>query len=145
MTKGEREKPCALSVSLVQQKKATSQALYPQGEPGRVTLSEQMRVEALRSAGGAKPRNEVTKGSSKDYSQPILLLLFATEERDPSTSLRMTKMPCFKLLTMVKQSPSLAHSPSPDCVGSSLPEGAFRRDPSTPLLSAQDDRSRAFL
>ena len=47
-----------------------------------------MRVEALRSAGGAKPRNEVTKGSSKDYSQPILLLLFATKERDPSTPLR---------------------------------------------------------
>jgi len=47
-----------------------------------------MRVEALRSAGGAKPRNEVTKGSSKDYSQPILLLLFDTKERDPSTPLR---------------------------------------------------------
>ena len=55
-----------------------------------VILSERMRVEALRSAGGAKPRNEVTKGSSKDYSQPILLLLFATEGRDPSTPLRMT-------------------------------------------------------
>ena len=54
----------------------------------RVILSERMRVEALRSAGGAKPRNEVTKGSSKDYSQPILLLLFATKERDPSTPLR---------------------------------------------------------
>ena len=47
-----------------------------------------MRVEALRSAGGAKPRNEVTKGSSKDYSLPILLLLFVTKERDPSTPLR---------------------------------------------------------
>jgi len=47
-----------------------------------------MQVEALRSAGGAKPRNEVTKGSSKGYIEPILLLLFATEGRDPSTPLR---------------------------------------------------------
>ena len=93
--------------------------------PLTVILSERMRVEALRSAGGAKPRNEVTKGSSKDYSQPILLLLFPTEERDPSASLRMTEMSCFKLLTMAKQLQSRTPSPSPDFVGSSLPEGAF--------------------
>ena len=63
-------------------------ALYPLCKPSRVILSERMRVEALRSAGGAKPRNEVTKGSCKGYSQPVLLLLFATKERDPSTPLR---------------------------------------------------------
>ena len=62
--------------------------LFIGASPARVILSERMRVEALRSAGGAKPRNEVTKGSSKDYSLPILLLLFATEGRDPSTPLR---------------------------------------------------------
>ena len=84
----------------------------------RVILSERMRVEALRSAGGAKPRNEVTKGSSKDYCQPILLLLFATKERDPSTTLRMTEMSCFEALTIAKQLPNCSHSPSPDSVGS---------------------------
>ena len=83
----------------------------------RVILSERMRVEALRSAGGAKPRNEVTKGSSKDYSQPILLLLFATEGRDPSTSLRMTRRGAF------------------------LP---FLRYPSTSLRSAQDDTQESL-
>ena len=62
-----------------------------ESKPSRVILSERMRVEALRSAGGAKPRNEVTKGSSKDYSQPVLLLLFATKERDPSTPLRFAQ------------------------------------------------------
>ena len=62
-----------------------------ESKPSRVILSERMRVEALRSAGGAKPRNEVTKGSSRGYSQPILLLLFATKERDPSTALRFAQ------------------------------------------------------
>ena len=65
-----------------------SRGRLKKASPSRVILSERMRVEALRSAGGAKPRNKVTKGSSKDYSLPILLLLFATEGRDPSTPLR---------------------------------------------------------
>ena len=87
------------------------------GKPSRVILSERMRVEALRSAGGAKPRNEVTKGSSKDYSLPIPLLLFATKERDPSTTLRMTQR------------------------GDFLP---CSRDPSTPLRFAQDDTQESL-
>jgi len=93
----------------------------PQGKPSCVILSERMRVEALRSAGGAKPRNEVTKGSCKDYSQPILLLLFATKERDPSTPLRFaqddTEYLASRRSTWLSNSPTVRPLPHPTSSG----------------------------
>ena len=50
---------------------------------------------------------------------------FLPHLRDPSTSLRMTKMSCFKLLTIANQSPSLTPSPSPDSVGSEPKSGGL--------------------
>ena len=86
----------------------------------------------------------MTKGSSKDYSQPILLFLFATKERDPSTTLRMTEMPCFKALTMANQFPNCSPSPSPDCVGSSLPEGALKKGKPSPVILSERMRVEAL-
>ncbi|MBQ9084725.1 MAG: hypothetical protein IJY24_03620 [Clostridia bacterium] len=47
----------------------------------------------------------------------------------------MTKMSCSKALTMAKQFPNCSPSPSPDSVGSSLPEGAIDCKPSPQLTT----------